>query len=91
MDKFTKQDVIPLKPSSKSPGPETRGTKGKAPETVVLPMIASAESLTTIPHVQVPRRDKVVYRDQGPWSREAFDLFEWQPGPSLKGDSLKVG
>jgi hypothetical protein len=100
-DKVTNQDAIPFIPPAKSAGPLTRGIEapggdvahgdGNVPKTVVLPMMASTEPSISVPQVLVSRQDKVVNRDQGPWSREAFDLFDWRPGPSIKGDSLEVG
>jgi len=30
-------------------------------------------------------------RDQGPWSREAFDLFDWRPGAATTCESLAAG
>jgi hypothetical protein len=103
-DKITNRDVIPFKPPSTLTGPMNRRVKparrnnaghasSKVSETVVLPMVASIEYPATVPQVQLPPQDKVANRDHGPWSREAFDLFEWRPGPrpSIKGGRSKVG
>lgn len=98
-DLTMERDVITFKPPAKLTGPtiqnikvarrdhKQRGYEGN----IMLRMIASTKPAVPVPKAKLAREDAVANRDQGPWSREAFDLFDWRPGENRTGDSLAVG
>jgi hypothetical protein len=94
-----KRDVIPFKPPAKPTGPTTQSTKvarrdnkqGGYDESVMPPMIASTKPAVPVPKAKLACEEAASNRDQGPWSREAFDLFDWRPGEDTAGNSLAVG
>jgi hypothetical protein len=98
-DLVMKQDVIPFKQLSKLTGPRAERTKVAGrdneecehDENVMLPMIVSTTVAVPVSKAKIARQHAVGNRNQGPWSREAFDLFDWRPGTSTTEDSLAVG
>jgi len=90
-----KRDVLPFKPPAKL----TETTKvarrdnkqGGYDESVMPPMIGSTKPAVTVPKAKLAREQAAAAGDQGPWSREAFDLFDWRPGEDTKDDSMAVG
>jgi hypothetical protein len=97
-DVAVKRDVIPFRPPAKLTSLTTQSIKvsrrdneqGGYDESVMPPIIASTKPAVPVPKAKPAREDGVANRDQGPWSREAFDLFDWRPGEDNTGDSLAV-
>lgn len=95
-DNIRNQDATTFDPIMKPTGPTSQeasatqrdDTYGKISDTFVQPMMASLGPAIAVSRVQMHCRDKLANGDQGPWSREAFDLFDWRPGPSTPIDSL---
>jgi hypothetical protein len=94
-----KRDVLPFKPPVKLTSPTTETTRvarrhnkqGGYDESVMPHVIASTKPAVTVPKATLACEEAVAARDQGPWSREAFDLFDWRPGEDIKDDSMAVG
>jgi hypothetical protein len=94
-----KRDIIPFKPPAKLACPAIQGTnlaqrvnkRGGYDENVMPPVITSTRPAVPIPKAKMDHKEAVPGRDQGPWSREAFDLFDWKPGAATTGDSLAAG
>ncbi len=96
-DPTIKRDVIPFKLPAKLTCPTTQCTK-LAPrenkqdgygESVMPHMTVSTRA--AVRKASMAREDWVANIAQGPWSREAFDLFDWRPGASTTGNSLAAG
>lgn len=94
-----KRGAIPFKPPAKLTGPTTQRTKvtrrnneqGGYDENIMPLMITSTKPAVPISKAKLARDDAVSNWDQGPWSREAFDLFDWRPGADTTSDSFAVG
>jgi hypothetical protein len=94
-----KRDVIAFKPPAKLACPAIQGTDlaqrvnkvSRYDENVMPPVITSSRPADSIRKAKMDHKEAVPDRDQGPWSREAFDLFDWKPGAATTGDSLAAG
>jgi hypothetical protein len=82
------KDAGPFKRPAMLINPATRGKKaaqrsdaaGKVAEAVLPPVISIIERPQFAKPATTSRQAIAGTNDQGPWSREAFDLFDWRPG-----------
>jgi hypothetical protein len=65
-----------------------KDVSGRVPEPFVHHAQPINEPTTLISMIQPPRENNDKMREeQGPWSREAFDLFDWRPEAKSTRDS----
>ncbi len=79
--------LAPSKPPTTLSNPTCRGkdaarkldVESRVPKIMMPSVIADVQPQRLLLRDQVPRQDESARKDTGPWSREAFDLFDWKP------------